>query len=193
MRPSTADGISASRLMPGLSFLYVLLAELGVGGLRLERPDDLRRQLARAVPLPLDVDHLVADLLAVQLRVGRELDATVEREEVHLVERGADRLGAGAPRLFQRALEREPGGVTPRRVIRRRRVVLRLVRLHEDVTGRAVERDVQGLGGVGRVFRLRLPLARADDELGGRADVGEGGLPATILLMNGAKSVVLLS
>src|SRR6266511_3147403 len=137
MRPSTADGISASRLMPGLSFLYVLLAELGVGG---------------------------------------ELDATVEREEVHLVERGADRLGAGAPRLFQRALEREPGGVTTRRVIRRRRVVLRLVRLHEDVTGRAVERDVQGLGGVGRVFRLRLPLARADDELGGRADVGEGGL-----------------
>src|SRR5206468_7325940 len=62
------------------------------------------------------------------------------------------------------------------RLVRRLRAVLRDVAVRELLRGRAEVRDVRGLRRLGGVLGGRLPLARADDELRGVADVLEGRL-----------------
>src|SRR5678815_207830 len=146
MSPSIADGMRASRLMPGLFYSFVrLLAKLGVAGLRLERPNDLRGELPRWVLLPLDVDHLVGDLFAVGLRVGRELYPPEERHDVELVERGTDLLRVCALSILEGLLEHQTGGEAPSHVVRRHDVELSRVRLGEAVDGDPVIRDAEGL------------------------------------------------
>src|SRR5438094_163392 len=90
----TLPGRSAPRSMSterGLVALPMrsraLLAELRLRGRCVGGPDDLRRELAVGTLLPLHVDHVVRDLLAVRLGVERELHATVEEHDVDLVER----------------------------------------------------------------------------------------------------------
>src|SRR6185503_4000141 len=174
MSPSIADGMRASRLMPGLFYSFVrLLAKLGVAGFRLERPNDLRAELPRSVPLPLDVDHLVGDLFAVGLGVGRELDPPKERHDVELVERSTDLLGVCALRILKGLLKHEAGGEAPSHVVRGHDVELSRVRLGEAVDGDPVIRDAESLRAGLRVLHLRLPLRRTDDELRGVADIGE--------------------
>src|SRR5947207_334358 len=120
MRPSTADGISASTLMPGSA--YSLLAQLRIGSLRVHRPYDLRRELAVRSLLPLDVDHVVRALLAVRLRVGGELRASEEGHDVDLVERRLHLGGVGRARVLERLLQDQTRRVSTGRVVRGRRV-----------------------------------------------------------------------
>src|SRR5207245_3465948 len=62
------------------------------------------------------------------------------------------------------------------RLVRRLRAVLRDVAVGELLRRRAEVRDVRRLRRLGGVLGGRLPLARADDELRGVADVLEGRL-----------------
>src|SRR5439155_26453143 len=211
MRPSIADGISASKLTsasapwaktwfsqglrpcrPGYGAPRNLLAELCVRGLGLCRPYDLRGELAVGTLLPLDVDHVVRDLLAVGLRVRRELRASEEGHDVGLVERRSQLGGVGRSSVLERALEDEARGEPPGRVVRGRAVEHRAVRAGEAVAGDPVERDVERLRRGLVVFHRDLPLRGADGEVRGVADVGEGRLRRSDEERDEARANVLL-
>ncbi len=74
-------------------------------------------RFAVLVFLPLDVDHLVAFLEAVEFGRGVEFDAAIEGVHVFLIHGGLDLVGVDGAGLFDGLLQDQARGIAPGAVV----------------------------------------------------------------------------
>ena len=95
------------------------------------RPHDLFIQFSGPVLLPLREHHGVGNLQPMLVGSGGELGLSEEGGQVGRVHGVGDLGGIQRARLFNRVLQDKPGGISSRRFVARRRVVLGLILLCE--------------------------------------------------------------